>query len=559
VTDEHYAVSKTIGLGGMGEVVLARDTRLGRDVAIKRLRSASPSPTTLRRFMREAKIQARLDHPSIVPVHEVGVDAAGRPYFTMKRLTGTTLASVLKTQERPTLQLLLRTFVDVCNAVAFAHARDIVHRDLKPGNIMLGTYGEVHVIDWGVARVVDEDDATDPDHGIEALEDMTDPSTVLGTPGYLAPEQIESPQVGPAADVYALGAVLFEILAREPLHPRGQQALLTTAAGLDPSPRHRSPELQLPPELDRICARALAQQPAERPTATELAEAVQAYLDGDRDVEQRKRLAAAELAAARSALASDTVARRADAIRSAGRALALDPESREAAQLVTHLMLAPPREVPRELAAELSASESAMQQRQAGVGMRSQLAVLAFLLAAALNGLVAVWKVALIAGWSTVMLVIAYALSRRPAGGEMWLLCIGNAILSALLSRLFGPLIIAPVVSCIMAVSLTSYPQLMPHRRIVIAILLVGWLAPVLLEQAGMLPVTWEVLEGAIVSTSHVVRVHGTATGALLIGGNVLGIVVVGTFANALARSRREAQRAVEIQAWHLRQLLPST
>jgi len=165
------------------------------------------------------------------------------------------------------------------------------------------------------------------------------------------------------------------------LHPRGQQALLATAAGLDPSPRHRSPELQLPPELDAICRRALAQDPEARPSARELADDVQRYLDGDRDVEQRKKLANTELAAG-------DVARRAEAIRSAGRALALDPESRDAAQLITGLMLEPPREVPRQLADELRASESAIQQHQAGVGMRSQLAVLGLLVAAALTGLV---------------------------------------------------------------------------------------------------------------------------------------------------------------------------
>jgi len=139
----------------------------------------------------------------------------------------------------------------------------------------------------------------------------------------------------------------------------------------------------------------------------------------------------------------------------------------------------------------------------------------------------------------------------------MWIIAVGNVVLGALLSRLFGPLIITPVVSCIMAVSLTSYPQLMAHARIVIAMLVLAWLGPVLLEYAGVLAPTWTVIDGAVVSTSHAVELSSTATSALLIFGNCMAIMVIGAFANALARSRREAQRSVEIQAWTLKQLLP--
>jgi hypothetical protein len=118
-------------------------------------------------------------------------------------------------------------------------------------------------------------------------------------------------------------------------------------------------------------------------------------------------------------------------------------------------------------------------------------------------------------------------------------------------------LIITPVVSCIMAVSLTSYPQLMAHARWVIAMLVAAWLGPVLLELAGILEPTWKVVDGAIIATSHAVELASTPTTILLIFGNCMAIIVIGAFANALARSRREAQRGVEIQAWHLKQLLP--
>jgi len=556
----NYAVARTIGLGGMGEVVVARDMRIGRDVAIKRLRSPSPSATSVARFMREARIQALLDHPSVVPVHEIGTDSAGQPYFTMKRLSGVTLAKALRSTDRPTPQRLLRAFVDACLAVSFAHERRIVHRDLKPSNIMLGDFGEVYVIDWGVARVVDDqEDVPTGLEDIESLEGMTEAGTVLGTPGYMAPEQIRAPDVGPPADVYALGATLFEILAGASLHPRGNQALITTAAGIDGSPRNRRPDRSIPPELDALTVAALSPDPAARPTARQLADAVQRYLDGDRDVEHRRELAARELAAARQALHGGDVARRAEAIHSAGRALALDPESREAAALITALMLEPPREPPRELREQLLASEAVIQQRQGRIAARSLIAMLLFLVAAGLNGLHDAPLFFSIVGWNVLMIAISLAVWRRPVVRfEVWAVVVGNSVLIALLSRLFGPFIVTPVVTGVMALSLTSYPRLMPQARIVILFLAGAWIVPVALELAGLLSPAWEVLEGSVVSTSHVVRVDDGPTAVLLIGGNVLAIVVIGLFANALARSRREAQRAVEIQAWHLRQLLPA-
>src|SRR5262249_50219099 len=131
----NYQVSETIGVGGMGEVLLARDPRIGRDVAIKRVRGGEPASDLVERFLREAKIQARLDHPAIVPVYELGNDGAGRPYFTMKRLAGKTLLAHLAAGG-DSLQRTLRAFVDVCLAIDFAHDRGVVHRDLKPANIM---------------------------------------------------------------------------------------------------------------------------------------------------------------------------------------------------------------------------------------------------------------------------------------------------------------------------------------------------------------------------------------------------------------------------------------
>src|SRR5687767_7155598 len=153
---ERYDVIARIGKGGMGEVFAATDRAIGREVAIKRMLDPTASARSLARFLREARIQARLDHPAIVPVHELGTDAEGRPYFVMKRLRGLTLREVLS--KDPPLQALLRAFVDVCFAIEYAHTRSVIHRDLKPENIALGDFGEVYVLDWGVAKIVGDED-----------------------------------------------------------------------------------------------------------------------------------------------------------------------------------------------------------------------------------------------------------------------------------------------------------------------------------------------------------------------------------------------------------------
>ena len=155
-----YRISGSLGAGGMGEVLLATDSQIDREVAIKRMLH-EPTGPAVARFLREAKVQGRLDHPAIVPVHELASDSEGRPFFVMKRLVGTTLGDVLArytSDPRYTRPKLLRSFADVCRAIELAHSRNVIHRDLKPANIMLGDYGEVYVLDWGIARVLGETD-----------------------------------------------------------------------------------------------------------------------------------------------------------------------------------------------------------------------------------------------------------------------------------------------------------------------------------------------------------------------------------------------------------------
>ena len=550
-----YELGELIGRGGMGEVRLGRDRRIGREVAIKRLLSANPGEDELARFLREARIQARLDHPAIVPVHELGYDTEGRPYFTMKRLTGTTLHDMLG---KPDVQAqrLLRAFAEVCLAVELAHTRGIVHRDLKPANIMLGDYGEVYVLDWGVARVLAEagaDSTTPP--SIPSARGTTQVGDILGTPGYMPPEQVLGQPVGPAADVYALASILFEILTREPLHPRGHAALASTLEGEPIAPSRRRPERAIPPELDAACLAGLARDPSARPSARELGDRVQRYLDGDRDLEQRRSLAADELRHAEIALEAGD---RATAMASAGRALALDPES-NAAALVTKLMVEPPREPPPELRAELAAAEASAVAKHARTTMWSYLVTLIILPFMAWNGVLN-WSVILaIAGLAVVLAGVARLMVSAPTRTvrEMVIYMIGNAALLSLVGRLVGPFIITPMLACMIIMSAITYPVFGTRPKLLFGSIIGGWLLPLVCEQLGLVAPTWQVVEGAVISTSHAIHIGGLPTMVFVVGGSLVIIMVAVMHAGALARANLQAQHQLVTQAWQLRQLIP--
>ncbi len=556
----NYEVGPLLGRGGMGDVLLCRDQTIGRDVAIKQMRGHAPNKDEIARFLREAKIQARLEHPSIVPVHSLGRDEADLPYFTMKRLTGTTLAELLVAPSPPSQQRLLRMFADVCVAVEFAHSHAVVHRDLKPANIMIGDFGEVYVLDWGLARVLSErEDGGSMGDGVVSLDGQTQAGALLGTPGYMAPEQIEgAAHVGPAADIYALGAILFEILAGEALHPKGVGALTSTLQGIEGGPARRRPERPIAPELDRLCIEAIETRATDRPSAKAMAERLQRYLDGDRDLEQRRDLAKTFVQRAENAARSGDVTRRAEAIQAAGRALALDPESTEAAAIVQALMFEQTTVYPAELVDELGAAEVLVQRRQGKVAMLSFVVVLAYLAIACMNGVSNLLLVLGTAAYTVVLATYVWRVTQRRARRwQMIVIATANCTLAALLSRTYGSMIIVPAVTCIMAVSLTAYPLLIDRRGIVISLLAASWLVPVVLELTGVLASTFGLRDHVVELTSHVMSIEGTHTMAILIGSNLVTIIVIGLFASALATSRRNAQRQAAITAWHFKQLLP--
>jgi eukaryotic-like serine/threonine-protein kinase len=541
-----YVVGDVIGKGGMGEVLGATDSQIGRPVAIKRMKHAEPSVHQMTRFFREAMIQGRLDHPAVVPVYEVGVDGEGKPFFVMKKLAGTTLAE--KIAAGAPRESLLRAFVDVCLAVDLAHSRNIVHRDLKPANVMLGDYGEVYVLDWGIARILSDQEDVSADGASSDAETAAD--TRIGTYGYMAPEQLrDARSVDRRADVYSLGCVLFEILAREQLHPRGVLAVDTTLAGLEARPSLRG--VDVPPELEELCVAATVVDRNRRiATARELASGVQRFLDGDRDLARRRELALAHEAAARTAFADGSDAGRATAMREAGRALALDPSLTPAAELVARLMLEPPTVTPRAVIQAIDDDDMTAQRRNARLGARAYLAFSVFLPILFVGSLTGP-ALALIA--CTIVSCLLLWFYERPQ-----LVAIVNIVMIAALARMFSPLFLAPGIAAVVTLGLVhgpTYRSAVATWGFAVAMVL-AVLAPLFAEQVGLLSTTMQLDTGSAKFLSTGVRLSATQGLIGLIGYAVMMIVAAAWLGSALWKTQRSLRHTLHLQAWQLGQLV---
>ena len=243
---ERYRLDSLIGKGGMGEVWAAHDRVLDRDVAVKVIADELAAPELTRRLEREALILARLEHPGIVPVHDAGTLPDGRAFYVMRLVRGERLDEHAA-RDHP-LGELLRLFARVVEPVAYAHAHGIMHRDLKPSNVMIGPFGEVLVIDWGVAHVAGDPGVahgTRPaaaGHSSDTLRDdpVTHPGSVLGTPGFMAPEQAAGGPVDARTDVYGLGAILGSLLLGRTDVPRPLAAIVARARAEAPAERYQS-------------------------------------------------------------------------------------------------------------------------------------------------------------------------------------------------------------------------------------------------------------------------------------------------------------------------------
>jgi WD40 repeat protein/tRNA A-37 threonylcarbamoyl transferase component Bud32 len=277
--------------GGLGTVSIARDEAMGRQVALKQIRPEIADDSRSRlRFLHEAEITGQLEHPGIIPVYALGLDSHGRPYYAMKFVHGRTLAEgIIEYHAHPTplaFQDLLRRFIAVCQAIAYAHERAVIHRDLKPANIMLGQYGETLILDWGLAKRIGTTDAPESDMPSKpASAWMTRDGAVVGTPSYMSPEQAAG-QVelhGPAADIYSLGAILYQILTSTPPHSGGSASEVLSKVQETTPPSPRSLRSGVPRPLEAICLKAMSNRAEDRyPSAKALAEDVERYLADER-------------------------------------------------------------------------------------------------------------------------------------------------------------------------------------------------------------------------------------------------------------------------------------
>jgi serine/threonine-protein kinase len=288
--------------GGIGVVSVAMDSELHREVALKQIQPRhADDPSSRARFLLEAEVTGRLEHPGVVPVYGLGTSTEGRPFYAMRFVRGQSLKEAIEqfhqADLRPgrdpaehtlALRRLLRRFVDVCNAIAYAHSRGVLHRDLKPANILLGPYGETLVVDWGLAKVVGRDDPA-PRAAAEVTlrpaaqsgSSDTMAGTAIGTPAYMSPEQAEGrmAEIGPASDVYSLGATLYCLVTGKPPLEDDEvdEMVRRVRQGAIAPPRQMNP--RVPSALEAIILKAMALRPSHRyPSAHALAEEIERWL-----------------------------------------------------------------------------------------------------------------------------------------------------------------------------------------------------------------------------------------------------------------------------------------
>lgn len=573
--EKRYETRTPLGEGGMGEVFLCRDARIGRDVAMKVARSDRGSSAELRaRFLREVRVQGQLEHPSIVPVYDLGIGKDGATYFTMKRVKGHTLAEILDrlrsgdgaTAAQFSQRQLLAAFQSVCLAIEYAHSRGVLHRDLKPTNIMLGAFGEVYVLDWGIAKILAEEEEAPNSTTIASNPTLdTEIGTFVGTIGYSAPEQLQNEPLDARSDVFSLGAILFEILTLTPLYD-GPIGNIVKQMGEEPDARCsvRCPSVDVPPELETICVRTTKARPEERTaSARDLNDAIGRFLDGDRDLERRRTLAENHRLAARSEKvvaerapqAEET--HRAKALGELGRALALDPTNEAAMGDIVELLLAPPLETPAEVKRQITESQLESMRIVGRTGAWSFF-LGAVLMVPVLFDIRPGYELVGIFMMATALsaALVSYTQTRSPSARKSYMVMATCALCYLAMSRLYGPFMLVP--SVVMATSMIygMHPRTSVQRASLW--LMLGSIAlPVVLELVHVWTPTYAFFDGGMAILPRALSFARTSTMTTLFALTLFliyaGSVVIRRARNALTN----AEERLLVHAWQFRQLVP--
>lgn len=271
-----YAFFSTIATGGKSLIKSCKDLHLGRTICYKTLRPEFVNdPIENQRLLREARISANLQHPNTMPTYEIGRDSRGNYYFTMKLVHGYTLRDIFEYRERYDLTQLLDVIVQVAQALGYAHSKGVLHRDIKPDNILVGPWGEVLLLDWGLAKVWHKDDELVDDEAsvqeVEGLKGMTGEAKLQGTVMYMSPEQIDrDPKIGFQSDLYSLGALMYEMLTGlTPFQGDHVQTLLGQIRNDVPENPQSLTKIPLPKALVDLTMRCLQKDPKARPESAE--------------------------------------------------------------------------------------------------------------------------------------------------------------------------------------------------------------------------------------------------------------------------------------------------
>jgi serine/threonine-protein kinase len=574
---DRYAAEERLGEGGMGVVQLCLDNQIGRRIAMKTMQPDRIGHAVAhKRFVREARIQGQLEHPAVVPVYDLGLEADGTMFFTMKRVRGLTLEDVIvglidgdsAITEAWTRRRLLNAFSRVCLAVDYCHERGVLHRDIKPANIMVGDFGEVYLLDWGLAKIWAAGHAERA--SIDAGEDPSAQGAVLGTPGYMSPEQVRGQEsLGPASDVYGLGAILFELLTLQLLHPGDSIAELleATKRPVEARPSVRAPDREVPPELEELCVRATHVSASKRiASARELSEAIDAFLDGQRDEELRREMGEAHAQRATEAMARaeaepmQMVAHRKTAMREVGRALALDPQNQAALRTMLDVLTRAPKQIPPEVEQGMAEVE---RERLRSTGLAAAIAYASLFLYLPLffwagiesKPLVALFYIgAIVSG----LICLSAWISQRPSENIPFSAMIVSNAMFSLAAAFFGPLVLMPA---FVANNTAAYAFHFTDWRRWVS-LVVGLLAvaiPLALEVFELITPMYSFTDAGMLIQPRAIGLGAYPTLIFLSIGSFAAVVTGGLLLARLRDELKTAEKRLFVYTWHLRQLLPES